>query len=368
MRSIVWFPRAPPRAATFAGAAFGGNPLPCEGTASSTAPSATWPSSSGRGWRGAGSASASAGPEGFASGAPAGGERVVGVVAQAQYSQGERLEHRPARDRAPVNVDLDNDIDRLYGAPREDFVRERDVLVRALRKSGDREVAAEVAALRKPTLVAWTVNQLAHTERRDVDLLLDAGKRIIDAQQSSIAKGGRADLDAAQASLRRAIGGLTAQAGAILGPDASKTTLTRVAETLRTAATAPAGRELLARGRLSDELSGTGWEIVAGFTPAPRAHATRAKKARKKAETPDDTAARRAEEIQSQTRRLRELKKSLAVAETNRRNASREERAAEERLEKLRAARADADAEVESIGEQIAAVERALAGLRADRG
>ena len=124
-----------------------------------------------------------------------------------------------------MNVDLDNDIDRLYVAPREEFVRERDALVRTLRAAGDRDAAAEVGALRKPTLVAWTVNQLAHKERRDIDLLLDAGKRIIDAQESSIAKGGRADLDAAQASLRRAISGLTAQASAILGPEASKTTL-----------------------------------------------------------------------------------------------------------------------------------------------
>ena len=181
-----------------------------------------------------------------------------------------------------MNVDLENDIDRLYVAPREEFVRERDALVKALRAAGDREAAAEVGAIRKPTLVAWTVNQLAHNERRDVDLLLDAGKRIIDAQEASIAKGGRADLDAAQASLRRAVNGLTEQASAILGPDASKTTLTRVAETLRTAATAPEGRELLARGRLSEELSGTGWEIVAGFAPSPRAPSKPA--ARKKAD------------------------------------------------------------------------------------
>ena len=140
-----------------------------------------------------------------------------------------------------MNVDLDNDIDRLYVAPREEFVRERQALVRELRAAGDRTAATEVGALRKPTLVAWTVNQLTHKERRDIDLLLDAGKRIIDAQESSIAKGGRAELDAAQASLRRAISGLTAQSSAILGPDASKATLTRIAETLRTAATTPAG-------------------------------------------------------------------------------------------------------------------------------
>ena len=247
-----------------------------------------------------------------------------------------------------MNVDLENDIDRLYVAPREEFVRERDALVRTLRAAGDRDAAAEVGALRKPTLVAWTVNQLAHKERRDVDLLLDAGKRIIDAQEASIAKGGRADLDAAQASLRRAVSGLTEQASAILGPDASKTTLTRVAETLRTAATAPAGRELLARGRLSEELSGTGWEIVAGFAPSPRAPSKRAAQAgRRSRPTPT---AERAAEIQAQARRLRELKQSLAAAEKRQRTASRQERAAAERLEELRAARSDADAEVESLG------------------
>jgi chromosome segregation ATPase len=260
-----------------------------------------------------------------------------------------------------VNVDLDNDIDRLYVAPRGEFVRERDALARTLRAAGDRPAAAEVGALRKPTLVAWTVNQLAHRERRDIDLLLDAGKRIIDAQESSISKGGRADLDAAQASLRRAISGLTAQASEILGPEASRSTLTRVAETLRTAATAAAGRELLARGRLSEELSGTGWEIVAGFAPAPRA---KSKRAAKQVDTPDDTAAKRAAEIQAQARRLRELKTSLTAAEKRRRTASRQERAVAERLEDLRAARSDADAEVESLGEEIAAAEQTLAELR----
>ena len=72
------------------------------------------------------------------------------------------------------------------------------------------------------------------------------------------------------------------------------------------------GRELLARGRLSEELSGTGWEIVAGFAPSPRA---RSKQAGKPAEKADDTAERRAAEIQTHARRVRELrKKSLAEA------------------------------------------------------
>ena len=149
------------------------------------------------------------------------------------------------------------------------------------------------------------------------------------------------------------------------GRTASKTTLTRIAETLRTAATAPDGRELLARGRLSEELSGTGWEIVAGFAPSPRARSKPAD--RKQAEEPDDTAERRAAEIEAQVRRVRELKKSLAAAEKRRRTASRQERAAAERLEELRAARSDADAEVESLGDEIAERRAGARELRRDR-
>ncbi len=264
-----------------------------------------------------------------------------------------------------MNADLDNDIDRLYAAPRDQFVRDRNALARKLRQSGDKTTASEVAALRKPTLVAWTVNQLAHTKRRDVDLLLDAGKRIIDAQQASISTGGRSELDAAQTSLRKAVNGLTEAAGAILGPDAGKATLTRIAETLRTAATAATGRELLARGRLETELSETGWEIVAAFTPAPRG---------KSRPDPDDTAAAGREaaapspaaEIKAQTKRLRDLKKSYAAAERRRRDARSKEQRAADHLEELRDARSKADAELEALDNEIASVEQHLAELRHD--
>ena len=264
---------------------------------------------------------------------------------------------------------LDADaVDRLYAAPREDFVRDRDALVKSLRADGDREGAAEVAAIRKPTLVAWVVNRLAHDERREVDLLLDAGKRIIDAQAASIAKGGRDELDAAQASLRTAVAGLTERAAAILGPAASATTLTRVAETLRTAATTADGRELLARGRLSEELSGTGWEIIAGFDPSPRAPAKKPKKTSgSKAAQEQDAAERRAAAIETQAREVRELKKSLEAAEKLRRNAAREERKAAERLEELRTARSNADAEVESLAEKLERAEQELKELRSRR-
>src|SRR6476659_8437128 len=107
-----------------------------------------------------------------------------------------------------------------------------------------------------------------HTRRREVDLLLDAGKRLVAAQQASISKGSRSELDAAQVSLRKSVASLTDAAGKILGTRASTSTLARVAETLRAAATVAEGRELLARGCLVEELSDTGWDLVAALTPA----------------------------------------------------------------------------------------------------
>ena len=263
-----------------------------------------------------------------------------------------------------MNNDLDSDIDRLYTAPRDQFVGERDALARKLRADGHRDAAAEIAALRKPTLVAWTVNQLTHTERREVDLLLDAGKRIIDAQQASISSGGRTELDAAQASLRRAVNGLTESARSILGPEASKTTLTRIAETLRTAATAPEGRELLARGRLTEELSGTGWEIVAGFSPAPPAQPAKAKRGAKGAAPPPKASPGPRSQIPAQEKRLQELKQSRAAAAKKQQHARRQERAAAKHLEKLQAASSKADAELEAIERDIAKVEQRIDELR----
>ena len=143
--------------------------------------------------------------------------------------------------RAVAGVDLAAGIDRLYALPLEEFVAARNELARALKKDGEADAAAEIAALKKPTLVAWAVNQLAHTRRREVDLLLDAGKRLVDAQQASIAKGNRTELDTAQTSLRNAVRGLTDAAAGILGKRASASTLAKVAETLRSAATGARG-------------------------------------------------------------------------------------------------------------------------------
>ena len=46
-------------------------------------------------------------------------------------------------------------IDELYGLPLEDFVAQRDALAKRLRADGDRDAAAAVKKLPKPTRAAW---------------------------------------------------------------------------------------------------------------------------------------------------------------------------------------------------------------------
>jgi hypothetical protein len=63
-------------------------------------------------------------------------------------------------------VDLDSIAGKLYGVSPEAFTSSRSAEVRAARSAGNRQLAAAVAQLRRPTVGAWLANQLAR-ERKD---------------------------------------------------------------------------------------------------------------------------------------------------------------------------------------------------------
>src|SRR5439155_15229364 len=88
-------------------------------------------------------------------------------------------------------------IDRLSELPLEEFTRGRDELARRARQEGQAEVAARIKQLRKPTLPAWVVNQLARQRQLDMQRLLKAGEQLAGAQAEAIrAQSGDAFLDA----------------------------------------------------------------------------------------------------------------------------------------------------------------------------
>ena len=83
--------------------------------------------------------------------------------------------------------DLDVLIDELYALPLERFVPERGVLAKPLRAEGRREEAARVAALTKPSIVAWAVNQVVRAQPVAAAALWAAGDAVLEAQARVVA-------------------------------------------------------------------------------------------------------------------------------------------------------------------------------------
>ncbi|NEW44995.1 hypothetical protein GV792_03435 [Nocardia cyriacigeorgica] len=72
----------------------------------------------------------------------------------------------------------------LYGLDPGEFVAARKDRAAQAKDAGDRELAAAVADLRKPTVAAWTVNLLARGAPDEVNALLRLGAALRDAQRT----------------------------------------------------------------------------------------------------------------------------------------------------------------------------------------
>jgi hypothetical protein len=227
-------------------------------------------------------------------------------------------------------VTLDDAIDELYGADLDAFVAERAKLVRELKEQGAKDDAARLAKLRKPTVFAWTLNQLARRERRDVDLLLDAGHRLREAQAGVLQGGDRVEFERAREIERDALRRLERAAARLLG-GSSNTLLPKISSTLRTAAVTEEGRELLARGRFVAPLESEGFAALAGLAPAAPATPRRVKSA---AETQREAKAA----LREAKERLRELERAAREAEERADRLERESATARQEAEEARAA------------------------------
>jgi hypothetical protein len=78
-------------------------------------------------------------------------------------------------------VDLDAITQELYGLPPSEFVGTRNARAKQARADGDRELAAEIQKLAKPTTAAWLVNQLSRRYADDLEPLLDLGRDLREA-------------------------------------------------------------------------------------------------------------------------------------------------------------------------------------------
>jgi hypothetical protein len=159
------------------------------------------------------------------------------------------------------------DVDDLYGAPLEQFIAKRGQLTRGLREQGEREQAATVAKLRKPSVAAWAVNQLVRTQPQSVAELFDAGDALREAHRTATAgRGDGSALRTAAQSERTAVDVLVKAARGLLtseGHELTPAIIDRVADTLRAAALDTDSRELVRDGRLERELRHVGLGVAA---------------------------------------------------------------------------------------------------------
>lgn len=104
----------------------------------------------------------------------------------------------------------------LYRAAPETFIVRRDALASDLKGRGLNDEARSVKALRRPTVVAWALNQLAARDPEGVDALLEAGAGLREAQRAALSGGGAERLRSATAARRKAVSDLTGVAAEAL--------------------------------------------------------------------------------------------------------------------------------------------------------
>jgi len=243
----------------------------------------------------------------------------------------------------------DEAVETLYRGALDAFVAERKRLAGELKAAGDKEGAAHLAKLGRPSISAWAVNQLWWNEREAFERLFATAERLR-----------KGDHDAS-AARQRAMTELRALAAALLtsgGHAASESTLRRVTTTL-SALAAAGGFEPDPPGALVADRDPPGFETF----DISAASFERVSKADEKRERTLEEAKHREQSEQ----KLEQAEHERKRAEEERRileEAQARKRAERQRLEiALSAARADAVTcrrDAERLRLELSAAERKL--------
>jgi len=201
-------------------------------------------------------------------------------------------------------------VEALYTLPSEQFVAARSALVKEIRAKGDRAEATRVAKLRRPPVSAWALNQVARTDPRLINELLEAGGALRAAMSDAVA-GDASSLRTAEAAERATVEAILSAAAAQLdGQGHSLTDLhrQRMTATLRAAVLDDGVATSLRSGTLDSDHDAPLFGFGAVPDVAPRiARATDGRRVRPDPATIARERARRAERgrLEAEAERLR---------------------------------------------------------------
>jgi hypothetical protein len=220
-------------------------------------------------------------------------------------------------------VDLETVADELYGLQPAEFTSARDARAAEARKSGDRELAAEIKALRRPTASAWLANLLARSRSDQVTELLDLGEALRQAQANLSGD----ELRTLSSQRHQVVSALAQEARRVAyeqGERVSDAVQQELEGTLEAALADPRAGEALQAGRLTSALSYSGLgevdlSSVVSLGPARKQTAKKSTKqaAGKKRALQDQDAElrKRAEEkLAAASQRLTEAKQAESAA------------------------------------------------------
>jgi hypothetical protein len=254
----------------------------------------------------------------------------------------------------------------LYGLLPAQFTAARDAQAAEARRAGDKQLAAEIKALKKPTVGAWLANLLVRERRAQVEQLLDLGAELRQAQ-AGLAAG---ELRRLSQERHTVVASLRNEART-LARDAGQPVSDAVAQELEATLEADAeAADALRSGQLTAGLHYSGLGLTDAIPLAARATGNPPEEPGSPPEEPRPVAAKSAAKNRqgakgtrgdNQERRsepLIEAETAVATAETMLEQAERD---AEQQRHRLEARRDEAD----KAHHQVIELERQLRELRA---
>jgi hypothetical protein len=238
-----------------------------------------------------------------------------------------------------MKQNLDDEIDSLFRLPWTEFISARNTLAARLKKEGRQNDADRVKLLAKPSISAWTVNQLYWDHREAFNQLMTAGKRLRPAQKLRLAgkvAGMRDSLDARREALVH-LSDLATELLQAAGSNPSPDTLRRVTTTLEALsahALLPDGPK---PGRLTQDLDPPSFDSLASLMSSAAAIA----------DVDEPLAPARKSTTPANVRRLEEIRRAkVAGAKVSLQDAKRTLNDARARAHRLESTQKKANAEV----------------------
>ena len=162
-------------------------------------------------------------------------------------------------------MDINSVADQLYALPPEEFTAARTVSEREAKANGDKELAAAIHQLRKPTMGAWLANQLVRERPGEVQSFVDLGASLREA--TAILSGDQLrELDRQRRQLVHALMQQARGLANAAGHKVSQDTASRLEDTLHAALADEGAAAQLMAGRLADTLQGQGFPLTDAAT------------------------------------------------------------------------------------------------------